>query len=166
MPTIRTWPGQKCVPCEEHDLPCGPNIHSRQSTTTKLGNTSSLARNRVTGCVESQAAKTTNNNSTWEGMNDLDCTLSLTDSEADRGHSVESFDAFSLDCLLNMPFDEPQHRKETRPGRMVGHSDEPSRESLPALPGLGNLAPSDDLLEIDQRFVTYDPRSDSLTDQN
>jgi hypothetical protein len=119
----------------------------------------------VTGCVESQAAKATNNPA-WEGMNDLDCPLSLTDSEADRGHSVEAFDAFSLDCLLNMPFEEPQHQKETWPGTMAGHSDESSRESLPALPGLGNLAPSDDLLEIDQRFVTYDPRSNSLADQN
>jgi hypothetical protein len=119
----------------------------------------------VTGCVESQAAKTTNN-SAWEGMNDLDCPLSLTDSEADRGHSIESFDAFSLDCLLNMPFEEPQLQREPWTGTMVSRSDESSQESLPALPRLGNLAPSDDLLEIDQRFVTYDPRSDSLTDQN
>lgn len=110
----------------------------------------------MTGCVESQAAKTTNN-PTWEGMNDLDCPLSLTDSEADRGHSMESFDAFSLDCLLSMPFEEPQLQKEPWPGTMVSHSDESSRESLPARPGFGNLAPSDDLLEIGQRFVAYDP---------
>jgi hypothetical protein len=87
-------------------------------------------------------------------MNDLDCPLSLTDSEADRGYSMESF---SLDCLLNMPSEEPQLQKEPRPGAVVSHSDESSRESLPALHGLGNLAPSDDLLKIGQRFVTYDP---------
>src|SRR5436853_3772485 len=127
MPTVRSWPGQKCVHCEEHDLPCGPNIHSRQSTTTKSGNTSSLAQNLVTGCVESQGAKTTND-STWEVMNDLDCPLHLTD--ADWGRSIESFEAFSLDCLLNMPFEEPQLQKETRPGAVVNLSDESSRESL------------------------------------
>jgi hypothetical protein len=37
---------------------------------------------------------------------------------------------------------------------------------LPALPGLGSLAPSDDLLEIDQRFVTYNPQGNPLADQN
>jgi hypothetical protein len=118
----------------------------------------------VSGCIESQAAKTANN-STWEGMNDLDLPLSLTDLEADWGHSMEPFDAFPLDCLSKMPFEEPQLQKETWPGTMASHSDESSRESLSALPGLGNLAPSDYLLEIDQRFVAYDPRSDSLADQ-
>ena len=110
----------------------------------------------MTGCIESQAAKTTNN-SAWEGMNDLDGPLSLTDSEADRGHSMESFDTFSFDWALNVPLEEPQLQKETWPGAVASHSDESSQESMPAPPGLGNLAPSDDLLEIDQRFVTYDP---------
>jgi hypothetical protein len=119
----------------------------------------------VTGCVGSQAAKTTNN-PTWEGMNDLDGPLSLTDSEADRGHSMESFDAFSFDCPLNVPLEEPQFQKEAWPGAVASHSDESSRESLTALLGLGNSAPSDDLLEIDQRFVIYDPQGDPLADQN
>jgi hypothetical protein len=119
----------------------------------------------VTGCIESQAVKTTND-STREGRNDLDCPLNLTDSEADRGHSMESFDAFSFDCPLNVPFEEPQLQKEIWPGAVASHSDESSRESLPALPGLGSLAPSDDLLEIDQRFVTYNPQGNPLADQN
>ena len=119
----------------------------------------------MTGCIESQAVKTTND-STREGMNDLDCPLSLTDSEADRGHSMESFDAFSFDCPLNVPFEEPQPQKEIWPGAVASHSEESSRESLPALPGLGNLAPSDDLLDIDQGFVAYDVQGDPLADQN
>ena len=79
---------------------------------------------------------------------------------------MESFDAFSFDCPLNVPFEEPQLQKEIWPGAVASHSDESSRESLPALPGLGGLAPSDDLLEIDQRFVTYDPQGNPLADQN
>jgi hypothetical protein len=119
----------------------------------------------VTGCVGSQAAKATNN-STWESMNDLDGLLSFTGLEADRSHSMDSFDAFSFDCPLNMPLEEPQLQKETWSGAVASHSDESSREGLPALPGSGNLAPSDGLLEIDQRFVTYDPQGNPLADQN
>jgi hypothetical protein len=160
-PTIRTWPGQRCVPCEVSDLPCGPNVHSRQSTATKLGNTSSPARNIVTSGAEFHAENTTND-SILQGIIDLDCPLSLPGSGADWDYSMESFDMFSLDCLSSMPFEEPQLQKETWPGTMVGHSDESSRESLSAL---GNLAPSDNFLEIDQRFVISNLRSDSLTNQ-
>jgi hypothetical protein len=79
---------------------------------------------------------------------------------------MESFDAFSFDCPLNVPFEEPQLQKEIWPGAVASHSEESSRESLPALPGLGNLAPSDDLLDIDQGFVAYDAQGDPLADQN
>ena len=112
----------------------------------------------MANCVEPQPAKA----ATWEGINDLYRPLSVTGLEADLGRSMESSDAFSLDCLLNMPFEEPQLRYETWPGTMVSHSDKSSRESSSALPGFGNLAPLDDHLEIDQRFVIYASRSDSL----
>jgi hypothetical protein len=79
---------------------------------------------------------------------------------------MESFDALSFAFPLNMPLEEPQLQKETWPRAVASHSDESSREGLPALPGLGNLAPSDSLLEIDQRFVTYDPQGYPLADQN
>lgn len=116
----------------------------------------------MTGCIEHQAAKTANS-STWEVTDELDYPLSLPDLEADWSHSM---DPFSLDGLLNMPFEEPQPlHKETWPETRVGRSEESSRETLSALPGLGSLTPSDHLQEIDQRLVTHDPQSNSLADQ-
>ena len=142
-PTVRTWPGQRCVPCEEHDFPCGPNVHSRQSTSTKLGNTSSPALDIVAG-VEPQTVKA-GKISRWECVNGLDCPWSLTDLEADNSDLMNH--------ILSMPFEEPQLQKENWSGIVVGQTDKPSRESLSARPGFVNLTPTADQLEIDQRYV-------------
>lgn len=118
----------------------------------------------ATACVESRDTKTASIPS-WDGINELDSSLYLTDLEADWGRSAESFDAFALDCLVNIPPEEAQLPKTTLTHALLSHIDESSREGLSALPESGSWASSDDFQQIDHRFATSDASSLSCADQ-
>jgi len=158
MPTKRTWPGQRCTSCEEHGLPCGPNIHSRQSATTKLGNNSSLARQTRLRLGESQT-RATRTNSVWDGLSDFDSACSLADLDLGWGQLLEeSSNTLTKTSLPDVHIPETLSKTEVWPEVTMdlGHTDECSRESESTL--LLNLSSSGDSLDIDRRFVAHESR--------
>jgi hypothetical protein len=157
-PTIRKWPGQRCTSCEEHDLPCGPNIHARYSATTKLGNSPTLWY-PAPDCTEarnSAPAKTTR----WDGTSDFESASSLPSLDIqDWDFSLEVSDELLQDCVLNRPHEKAQHQPEPWSGMTIDLSqiDKSLRENKPNLPGSITSAIPDDHREIDQRSVACHP---------
>jgi hypothetical protein len=155
VPANRRWPEQRCTSCEEHDLPCGPNVHARHSaTTTKLEN------NPGSWCVvpdraESQTtapAKTTR----WDGIGDFESASSLTDLDAQKwDFPLDPTNELLQDCALNLPLQKTKHHTESWAGMTVdlSQNEDALRENKSNLSGPVIPVILDDHREIDQGFV-------------
>lgn len=155
MPTVRTWPGQRCISCEEHDLPCGPNVHARHAATTKLRNNTGSSWPVAPDCAESQATVAVKR-LRWDGINDFESASSLTDLEAsDWAFSMEPANELVQDCALNLPLQKTQRQTEPWAGlaMYLSQNDEALRENKSNLSGSVISATPDDYREIDQGFV-------------